>query len=86
MVSNVDMRGGSVPIQSGNLSGNSYDINLIARLFLNSKMTLPSPFNTKVKLAKHNHKKTQLKAAFFSKVAIKQEQQQLLHPSRLYQL
>ncbi|EMU9373708.1 hypothetical protein AAA818_003958, partial [Acinetobacter baumannii] len=24
MVSNVDMRGGSVPIQSGNLSGNSY--------------------------------------------------------------
>ena len=56
MVSNVDMRGGSVPIQSGNLSGNSYDINFNCKVIFKLKMTLPSPFNTKVKLAKHNHK------------------------------
>lgn len=37
MVSNVDMRGGSVPIQSGNLSGNSYDLNFNCKVILNSK-------------------------------------------------
>ncbi|SST15585.1 hypothetical protein [Acinetobacter baumannii] len=37
MVSNVDMRGGSVPIQSGNLSGNSYDINFNCKVIFKLK-------------------------------------------------
>ncbi|EXG35810.1 hypothetical protein J717_1283 [Acinetobacter baumannii 121738] len=67
MVSNVDIRGGSVPIQSGNLSGNSYDINFNCKVIFKLKMTLPSLFNTKVKLAKHNHKKRSFKLRFLAK-------------------
>ncbi|KQE85447.1 MULTISPECIES: hypothetical protein [Acinetobacter calcoaceticus/baumannii complex] len=37
MVSNVDMRGGSVPIQSGNLSGNSYDLNFNCKVIFQLK-------------------------------------------------
>ncbi|MGY6084066.1 hypothetical protein [Acinetobacter baumannii] len=37
MVSNVDMRGGSVPIQSGNLSGNSYDLNFNCKVIFKLK-------------------------------------------------
>ncbi|EHU3239689.1 hypothetical protein ACX0AN_003089 [Acinetobacter baumannii] len=37
MVSNVDMRGGSIPVQSGNLSGNSYDINFNCKVIFKLK-------------------------------------------------
>lgn len=37
MVSNVDMRGSSIPVQSGNLSGNSYDINFNCKVIFQLK-------------------------------------------------
>lgn len=37
MVSNVDMRGNSVAIQSGNLSGNSYDVNFNCKVIFQLK-------------------------------------------------
>lgn len=37
MVSNVDMRGGSVPIQSGSLSSNSYDLNFNCKVIFQLK-------------------------------------------------
>ena len=37
MVSNVDMRGNSVAIQSGNLAGNSYDVNFNCKVIFQLK-------------------------------------------------
>ncbi|WP_336010503.1 hypothetical protein [Acinetobacter calcoaceticus] len=37
MVSNVDMRGNSVAIQSGNLGGNSYDVNFNCKVIFQLK-------------------------------------------------
>ena len=37
MVTNVDMRGNSVAIQSGNLSGNSYDVNFNCKVIFQLK-------------------------------------------------